>query len=66
MKRENLNRTLNSLDEINSIEKVDPYYNVRNERPKVVTGEKRERYDLLEEKRGLYEIELSSNYWVIK
>ena len=41
-------------------------YNIRNERPKVVTGEKRDQYDMMEEKRGLYENELSSNYWVIK
>ena len=60
------NQTVNSTDEINKIEKVDQNYNVRDERPKVVTGEKRERYDLLEEKRGLYENELSCNYWVIK
>ena len=60
------NQTVNSTDEINKIEKVDPDYNVRNERPKVVTGEKRIEYDLLEEKRGLDQNELSSNYWVIK
>ena len=64
--RENLNRTLNSLDEINSMEKYPTDYNIRDEHPKVVTGEKREKYNLLEEKRGLFAGELSSNYWLVK
>ena len=67
MARPNLNRTLNSLDEINSMEKYPVNYNVRNNKnPDTVTGEKRIKYNLLEEKRGLFASELSSNYWLIK
>ena len=59
---------MNTTKAINwtKLESYPDDYNIRNERPKVVTGEKRERYDLLEEKRGLDQKELSSNYWVIK
>ena len=59
---------MNTTKAINwtKLESYPDGYNIRDERPKVVTGEKREIYDLLEEKRGLYENELSSNYWVIK
>ena len=60
------NHTLNSLDQIHSIEKVAPGYNIRNERHKIVTGEKRINYDLLERFRGMSSDELSSNYWVIQ
>lgn len=65
--RENLNRTLNSLDEINSMEKYSENYNVRDiKTANPVTGEKRTKYNLLEEKRGLFAGELSSNYWLLQ
>lgn len=60
------NQTINSAEEMWNIEKADDDYNIRNERPKIVTGEKRTKYNLLEEKRGLSAGELSSNYWVIQ
>ena len=60
------NQTVNSSSEIWNNEKAAPDYNIRNDRYKIVTGEKRINYDLLERFRGMSSDELSSNYWIIQ
>ena len=60
------NQTVNSSEEMYNLEKAAEEYNIRNEHHKIVTGEKRINYDLLERFRGMSSDELSSNYWVIQ